>query len=166
MNHHARNFMRLAQPTLQLLSVCIQIHRFLGHSALHRSLRHRNRLPEQHPRIERLRNQILRAKLHSLDSIRAAYRVRHIFFRQLCQRAGCRQLHLFIDCGRPHIQRPAKNKRESQNVVDLVRIVRSARRDDHIVPAAFASSYLISGSGFAIANTIGRGAIERIMSDD
>ena len=58
--------------------------------------------------------------------------VRHILPRQFGQRIGGGNFHFVIDGPRPHVQRPPENIGESQNVVDLIGIVRTPRRNDHI----------------------------------
>ncbi len=65
------------------------------------------------------------------------------------------QLHLVVDVAGAHIQRPAENTRESQHVVDLVRVVRTAGADNGSSAPSLRPSGQISGTGFAIANTIG-----------
>ena len=62
------------------------------------------------------------------------------------------------------IQRAAKNERETQNVVDLVRIVASTGRHDGVVARGLASSGKISGVGLASARIRGFAAIFSTMS--
>src|SRR5215217_7675605 len=42
-------------------------------------------------------------------------------------------LHLFVDLRRPDIEGAAEDERKSKDVVDLVRVVATARRDDRVV---------------------------------
>ena len=73
------------------------------------------------------------------------------------QRPRGGQQHRRGDLGRAGVQQPAEDAREGQHVVDLVREVRAAGRDDRGVLGASAGS--ISGSGLASAKTIERSAI-------
>jgi hypothetical protein len=66
---------------------------------------------------------------------------------------GGGHLHLLVDVARAHVERAAEDAREGQNVVDLVRVVAAARRDD-AAPPALASSGKISGVGLAQAKMI------------
>ncbi len=51
----------------------------------------------------------------------------HGLARQFGYRIGCCDLHLFIDCGRPHIKRAAKDEGEAKHIIDLVGVIRPAR---------------------------------------
>ena len=52
--------------------------RLLRHAGLHRRLRHRRRLPDQHARIERLGDDVLAAELQRLDAVRAPHGIGHV----------------------------------------------------------------------------------------
>ena len=47
---------------------------------------------------------------------------------------GGSKLHLFIDGRRAHVQRAAEDKGESENVIDLVGIVGTPRRNNDVRP--------------------------------
>ena len=49
---------------------------------------------------------------------------------ELCQRVRGGDLHFLVDIARAHVERAAKDAREGQNVVDLVRVIAPAGRDD------------------------------------
>ena len=57
------------------------------------------------------------------------------FTGQFSKGADTGQLHLLIDCGRTHIQRPPKNVGEAQDVIDLIGIVGAASSDNRIGPS-------------------------------
>ena len=65
------------------------------------------------------------------------------------QRLGRRQLHALGDLGRADLERAGEDAGEGEHVVDLVRVVAAARRDDRRVLAA--ESGWISGFGLAMA---------------
>jgi hypothetical protein len=58
---------------------------------------------------------------------------------------------------RAHVERAAEDEREPEHVVDLVREVGLPGGDDRVRARGQRVGYGISGSGFAIAKTIGRG---------
>ena len=47
---------------------------------------------------------------------------------QFCNRAYCRQFHLFVDGGCANVQRATEDKREAKDVVHLVRVIRPTSR--------------------------------------
>jgi hypothetical protein len=69
-------------------------------------------------------------------------------------------LHVVVDGGGPHVQRAAEDVGEAEHVVDLVRVIRAARRHDASVRISATSSGVISGSGLAMAKMIGLVAID------
>jgi hypothetical protein len=72
------------------------------------------------------------------------------------------ELHLLVIVARAHVERAAEDAREREHVVDLVRVVRAARRDHR--RRALDLLRLTSGVGFAIAKTIASVAIARDAS--
>src|SRR5579864_1462970 len=131
-NHSARNFVGLAQAALQLNAIGLEVDRFLCDPAAHGGLGDGGRLPNQHPCIERLGNEILAAKLQAGHSIDAANGVGNVFLGKVGECVSGRQLHFFVDGGGAHVERSAKDEGESEHVVDLVGIVGAPGGDDHI----------------------------------
>ncbi|MCG3119768.1 MAG: hypothetical protein ALAOOOJD_02279 [bacterium] len=125
-DHHAHKFAADAETAFQLLAIFVEIEGLLRHAAVHRRFRHRRRHPQEHARIERLGNNVVAAKLEALQAIGFDDRIRHWLFGEISQRAGGGMLHLFVDRGRPHIERAAKDERKAEHVVDLIRIIRAA----------------------------------------
>ena len=105
-----------------------------GDAAIHRGLRDRRRDAQDQARIERARDQRLRAEGMRLAAIGA----RHHLGRRLAGKAGDGLhgggLHLLVDRGRADIERAAEDVGEAQDVVDLVRIVRAAGADHRVGP--------------------------------
>ena len=66
------------------------------------------------------------------DAVRRGDFLRHPFARQLRDRVGGGDLHRVVDAGRADVQGAAEDEREAEHVVDLVRIIRAAGRDDRI----------------------------------
>lgn len=136
-DHRARDFVSVAQSTLELCAIGLEIERFSRDAAAHCGFGHGRGLPHQHARIEGFGNQVLAPELQPRDAIGAANGIRNVFLGQVGQRLrGC-QLHLFVDGGGAHVERPSENERESQNIVDLVGIIRAPGGNDHIRSAGF-----------------------------
>jgi hypothetical protein len=114
------------------------------HARLHRRLRHRRRQRYQQARVERARDEVVRAEARHLAGIGAA-QVRGFLARQFGNRAHAGQLHRFVDRGGAHVERAAEDVGEAERVVDLVGIVGAARRDDAVRAHLGASSGRISG---------------------
>jgi len=115
------------QPILELPNIVVPGREgFTGDAGADRRLGHRGRLPQQHPVVERLRNQIVAAELDRFTTIGPDHRVRHVLLGQIGQRAGGRQLHLLVDAGGGHVKRAAKDEGKAEHVVDLVGIVPSS----------------------------------------
>ena len=87
-DHAAHDFVGLAQAAFELLAILLDVHRLLRDAGVHGGLRHRRRLPDQHARVERLRNNVLAAKLQAVDRVGAQHAVRHVFLGEGRQRAG------------------------------------------------------------------------------
>ena len=64
--------------------------------------------------------------------------VGHVLAREGGERLGGRDLHLVIDRRGAHIERAAEDIGKAQDIVDLVRIVRTAGRDDRVGPHGLA----------------------------
>ncbi len=129
-HHHAR----AVDGGAQFLAVGVHVgDGTRRHARIHRGLRHGRRDLDDEARIERLRNQILRTEFERVTFVGLRHFVALIgLFSQFRDGAHARQLHLFGDGRGAHVQRAAEDEREAQHVVDLVRIVRTARRDDRV----------------------------------
>ncbi len=149
-DHGPRDFVGFPEPALQLSAVGIEIDRFLRHAGTHRSLGNGGSLPHQHTGIEGFRDQIFAAELQAGNSISAANGVGNILFRQVGESLGGRQFHFFVDGGGPHVEGSAKDEGESENVVDLVGIIRASGGDDDITAAGF--GLLIGNFGIRIGH--------------
>ncbi len=136
-NHHARNLVRLSQPSFQLLAIQAQVDRFLCDATSHRRLGHGKRFPQQHTRIERLWDQVFWSEFQALDAVGPTHRIGHIFLGQSRQRMGGRQFHFFVDGRRPHVQRSSEDEGETQHVVHLIWIIGPASGQDHVLAAGF-----------------------------
>ena len=81
-------------------------------------------------RVERLRDDVTGTEMKVLGGVDPPHGIRHGLLREGGKSTHSGDLHLVVDAGRFHVQRPAKDRREAQHVVDLIRMVRAARRDD------------------------------------
>ena len=84
-------------------------------------------------RIERHRDDVFAPEARPRALIGGGDLVGHVLAGELGQRLGGGDLHLHVDRRRPHVERAAEDVGEAEDVVDLVRIVRAAGRDDHVV---------------------------------
>ncbi len=84
-------------------------------------------------RIERLWNDVFRSERQIGDAVGSGDDIRLLGLRQLGDRMHHRNFHLTRDSRGAAIERAAENVREAQNVVNLVRIVRTASRHDCII---------------------------------
>ncbi|CUJ69269.1 Uncharacterised protein [Achromobacter xylosoxidans] len=119
---------------LQLLFVGFQVgQRTRGHAAFHGGLGHRRRDAHDQARIERLGNQVLGTERNVVGAVSRGHHLVLLFLGQLGDGVHRRLFHFTGDGGGAHVQRPAEDVREAQHVVDLVRVVRTARCHHHVV---------------------------------
>ena len=85
------------------------------------------------PRIERHGNDVVAPEARPRALIGGGHFVGHVLARQLGQSMGGGDLHFHVDGRRAHVERAAKNIGKAEDVVDLVRIVRTPGGDDHVV---------------------------------
>ncbi len=100
--------------------------------ALHRRARHGGRDALDEARIERARNQILGSEAFRAITIGVGDDLRLLGLGEPCDSVYRCDLHLRGDAGGAHIERAAENEGKTENVVDLVRVVGSTRRDDRV----------------------------------
>ena len=121
---------RRVHPRLQAFLVAIHVDdRTACHAGVHPRLGNRRRDAVDQTRVERCRNDVVTAK-RQLAAIGHRHLVRHIFARHFRQRLGTGDLHFVVDGPGVDIQRATEQVREAQHVVDLVRIIRTARGDN------------------------------------
>ena len=132
--HHAlRIFARLVEDRLheqvgfvdkfgELVSVRVEILNRAGrHAGIHRRFRHRRRDSHDKARVERFRNDVIRAERQLLIFIGRGHHFALLGVRQFSDGMHRRELHLFVDGGRAHIQRATEDEREAEDIVHLVR---------------------------------------------
>src|SRR6056297_460339 len=101
-----------------------------GHAGLHRRLGDGGGDDADEPRVEGLRNDIVRAEsqLFALvDGGGLRTRRRAGEFRDAGD-AG--QFHLVVDLGRAHVERTPEDERKAQDIIDLIGEIRPSRGDD------------------------------------
>ena len=166
-DHAAHHFVGAAQTALQLLAILGQIDRLLRHAGFHGRLRHRRGFPDQHARIEGLGDDVFAAEREPLHAVGLQHRIGHVFLGQRGQGARGRQLHLVVDGGGAHVQRPAENERETQHVVHLVGIIRASGGHDGIGPRG--QCHVVGDLGVGVGQgedqRIGRHALHHFGAD-
>ncbi len=105
---------------------------FAGDAGVDGSLGHRRRFPQQDAVVEGFGDQILAAEADRLAAVGADHRVGHVLLGEVGERLGGGELHLLVDPGGRHVEGAAEDERETEHVVDLVRIVRPAGRHDDV----------------------------------
>ena len=100
---------------------------------VHGGLRDSGRNHVDQARIERHRDDVFAPEAGPRALVGGGDVVGHVLLRELGQSLGGGDLHLHVDRRGPHVERAAEDVGEAEDVVDLVRIVRPAGRDDHVV---------------------------------
>ncbi len=127
----------LAQTGLQFILVGLQVDLATGYAAFHRRFSHRRGHPQQHTRIERLGNDVLRPKFEGGQVVGFENRVGNILVGQGGQRFGGGQFHLIIDLAGLDIERPPEDEGEAEDVVDLVGVIAASGGHNRIGPGFF-----------------------------
>ena len=90
--------------------------------------------PEQDARVERERDDVVGPELHRLEPVQPRDAFGDVLPGECRQRSRRRHLHLLVDLGGSRVERTAEDEREPEHVVDLVRVVAAAGRDDRVGP--------------------------------
>ncbi|MNS55454.1 hypothetical protein D3C72_882900 [compost metagenome] len=118
---------------LQAVRVRLQVlDRTRGDAGILGCLGHRWRDLDQQTRIERHRDQVFGTERQVADAVRGGHDVGLLRMRQVGDRVHDGDFHFTRDRRRAAIEGAAEDVREAQHVVDLVRIVRTARGDDGV----------------------------------
>src|SRR4029077_1631034 len=102
------------------------------HAALHLGLGYRWRDALDQARIERSGDQVVGAELETLIPIGGGDDIRHLRVRQTGDGTNGGRFHRLVDGRCADIKRAAEQEGKAQDVVDLVWIVRAARRNNGI----------------------------------
>ncbi len=135
-----------------------------GDAGVHGRLGHRRGDAQDEARIERRRNDAVRTEGAGLAAIGAGD---HVGGRLAGERGDGfhrRHLHLGIDVGGTHIQRAAEDVGEAEDVVHLVREVRTAGADHGVGPHGAGLFRHDLGLGLASARMSGRSAMRWTIS--
>ncbi|XQU68068.1 NAD-specific glutamate dehydrogenase [Cupriavidus sp. H18C1] len=117
----------------QLLAIGLEVlDRTRGHTRLLRGARDGRRDLLDQALVERRRDDVVGAELQFLARVGGGHRVVGLGLGQLGDRLDAGQLHFLGDLGRTAIERAAEDVREAEDVIDLVRIVRTAGGDDAV----------------------------------
>ena len=100
--------------------------------ASHRRIRHCGGELLQQTRIEGLGYELFRSEGEELTSVGTRDFGGGFGLGEFRQRAYAGELHVFVDFGRSHIQGASKDEGKAEHVVDLIRIVGSARRNQRV----------------------------------
>ena len=104
-----------------------------GDARVHGGLRHRRRDRVDQARVEGDGDDVVPAEAGPRALVGRRDLVRHVLAGELGQGLRRRDLHLHVDGGGAHVERPAEDVGEAEHVVDLVRVVGAAGRDDGVV---------------------------------
>ena len=119
---------------LQLFAVGLEVLDGAGrHTGIHRGLGHCRRNLDQQARIEGAGNQVFRPELHIRQAIGGGHDVVLLHAREIGNGVHRGDFHFPRDGGGPYVERAAKNERETQDVVDLIGVVRAAGGNDGVV---------------------------------
>jgi len=102
-----------------------------GHARIHRCLGHSGRHDFDQARVKRGRDDVIGAEFLVL-AIGRRDLFGHAATGKFGNRLGCGNFHLFVDGGRLHIQRAAKDEREAQHIIDLIGKIAAPGGDDRI----------------------------------
>ena len=132
--HRLHDGAGLVHELLQLLLIGVEVGDGpRGDARLHGGLRDGRRDVHDEPRIEGLRDQVVRAEGEIGDAIGAGDHVAVAHAREIGDGAHRGHFHGARDAGGAGVQRAAEDERETQDIVDLVRVVAAARGHDGIV---------------------------------
>jgi hypothetical protein len=133
--HRVHNHAGVIHEPLQRIAVGIEIlDGACRHPAVHRRFGDRRRDSHDEARVERARNQVIGTEREILFAIRHGHDVGLLGLRERRNCFDGGQFHFGIDGGRADIERTAKYKRKTQNIVDLVRIIRPTGGHHHVGP--------------------------------
>ena len=108
------------------------LNRARGNAACHGSARHGGRHFQNQARIEGFRDDVIRPENRCLPAIGGGHYFGSLNARKCGNGIRCCDFHFFIDGGRTHIQRTAKDEGKAQNIIDLVWIIRPPRCHNRI----------------------------------
>ncbi|MNS81053.1 hypothetical protein D3C72_1147530 [compost metagenome] len=107
-----------------------------GDAGFDGGLRHGHRNGRDQARSEGNRNDVLRSEARAVALIGGGHIIRHIFAGEVRQRLCGSDLHRVVDLAGANIERTAEDIGEAEDIVDLVRVIRTARRHDGVVANA------------------------------
>ena len=116
----------------KLLLVRVKIQRPGRSARLHSRLGDSMCNPWQQPRVERFRNQVFRTEIQAFAPVGDFHLRRRRRPRQLGDRLDASNLHLVVEFSRADIKRSSEDERETEHIVDLVRIIRSPGRNERV----------------------------------
>ena len=128
-----------------------------GDTGFHRRHRNGGGQLKQQTRIERLRDQVFRPERSRLPAIGAHGDVRHLAAGKVGDGLDAGDLHRLVDDRRPDIEGTAEEIRETQRVVDLVGIVRTAGGDNGI------GTHRLDQLGEDFRSRVGEGKDDRLI---
>ena len=133
--HRAHEHAGLVHKPRQAFTVRSHVFDGAGcHTGVGSGLRHGGGNLQDQARVERGRDQVVGAKHQLLSGVGCGHLVAGLGLGQVGNLAHTGQLHFFGDLGCAAVECAAEDVGETQHVVDLVRIVRTARGDDAVRP--------------------------------
>ena len=106
--------------------------RLARHARIHRGLGDRRRDVAHQARIERRGDDVFGPERRPATVEGGCDLIGHLLARQIGQRLGGGDLHRLVDGRGLHVERAAEDEGEAEHIVDLVGVVRAARRHDGV----------------------------------
>ncbi len=117
----------------ELVAVGVEVgDRARGDSGVHGRPGHRRGDFGDEARVEGFRDQVLGPEFEVVLAIGGSHDVRLLRHGEIRDGAHRGELHRFVDRGRADVERAAKNERKAQDVIDLVRVIRTPRRHHRV----------------------------------
>ena len=123
MSHSETKILLILIPVCYVVTCHTRLNRSLGNSCRHLCYK---------ARVDWFRNKVCWTESEVVYLINIIHHVWHWLLSQISYGMHCCELHLLIDGLCMHIKRSTENIRETYYVVNLIRIVRTARRHQYI----------------------------------
>ena len=103
-----------------------------GHTTLHSGTGHGDRYFRNQTRIYRFRDKVFRTESEVVHMVSFVHHIGHGLFGQIGNGVYGGNLHLFVDCFCLSVERSAEDIRETDYIINLVRIVRTSGCHQHV----------------------------------
>ena len=147
-DHAADHVLAAALEAFEALDVGLHVGDGLaGHARVHGRLGHGGSHPQQHAGIEGLGNDVFGAEAELLARIGPRHALGDFLPGQGRQGLGGGDLHGLVDLGGAHVERPAEDEGEAQDIVHLVGVVAAAGGQDDVLAGGHGGGVVDLGVG-------------------